>query len=293
MSKVSFSKTTGGNLVTEVVATATPVEGVQVESINTVASPATATALAAPAASVPAVIPASPGVPERAPVFYNDENIDPGDLVIPHMQLVQKVGELSNTFPGGTILFDGKLVLQDGPKGKDPSSPIKILVLGMRPKRFVEKCEGGLRGDMFETEQEVVANNGTLDWNEAQATKGTPNAKRLFQTLLTALVLIEQPIGPNGEPLDANSFPFSFGTNKNYALALYNMKGSAYTNAAKPFMTARKIGALARTGYRGAFWTLSSQLKQFKANYAYVPVVKIAESTDEAFRNTLFSSLGF
>jgi len=286
--------------VTTTTTVPTPAEGVTVDVETTVCpatqtttapsgapAPATQTATAPATSAVPAVY-QSPGVPDKAPVFHDDENIDPGDLVIPHMQLVQKVGELSNVFKGGTILFDGKLVLQDGPNASDLSKPIRMLILGMRPKRFVEKCEGGLRGDMFDTEQEVVAHNGTLDYNEAKSTKGTPNAKRLFQTLLTALCLIEQPEG-----VDAGTFPFTFGGTKNLALALYNMKGTAYTNAAKPFMTARKIGSLARTGYRGGWWTLQSQLKKFGNNYSYIPVVNRAEDTDEAFRTTLFNSLGF
>lgn len=286
MSKVSFSKPGGENLATEVQTTVTqvetPVSGVIVESTTTVAAPAAA--------------PASPGVPATVPTggavtrpLYSDdaeENIDPGDLVIPYLSIVQKVGEISNTYQGGTILLgsqnSGHLVLADAPKGTELSPAIKLMVLGTRPKRYVEKKEGGARGDMFDALEEVVKVGGTIDYNEAKAT-----GKRLFQTLITALCFIEQPAGAND-----TSFPFAI-EGKRYAMSLYSMKGTSYTNAAKHFMSAKKIGWLAGVGYRGGFWSMKSKLECRNGNYYYIPVVKPGEVTTETFRATVKNLLGF
>src|SRR5215469_16307125 len=147
MAKVAFSKPGGENLATEVQATvttvATPVEGVTVETTSTAALPASP---ASP--GVPVVITPSASAVSR-PLYADDaeENIDPGDLVIPYLSVVQKVGEMSNIYQGGTILLgsqtSGQLVLADAPKPNSLSEPVRVIVLGTRPKRYVEKVEGG------------------------------------------------------------------------------------------------------------------------------------------------------
>lgn len=214
--------------------------------------------------------------------FCDDENIDPGDLVIPRLNIVQKVGEMSNIHTPGSIVLDGRLVLADAPKASDKSKPVEVIVLGLRPKQYVEKVEGGLRGNLFNTPEEVVAKGGTLDYTESKALN-----KPLYQTLVTALCFVAQPEG-----VDAASFPYEFD-GKRYALSLYSMKGTSYTNAAKPLMTARKIGHLRTTGYRGGAWKLSSQLKKFQTNFAFVPVLEFGTFTTPEFQTWTRELLGF
>jgi hypothetical protein len=280
MAKVSFSQPGGENLAVEVETVVTPVAGVTVETTTTAAAPAQ------PAQSqLPATIP-SGGVARPLYVDDAEDNIDARDMVIPYLSIVQKVGETSNLFQGGTILLgsqsSGQLVLADGPKPNQLSNAIRLIVLGTRPKRYVEKVEGGARGDMFDTEQQVVAANGTTDYNEAKS-----SGKRLFQTLITALCLIEQTQGS-----DDMGFPITI-EGKRYALALYSMKGTSYTNAAKHFLSSKKIGWLAGKGFRGGVWTLRSKLEHRNGNYYYIPVVKPAEFTTEAFRTAVQNHLGF
>ena len=201
----------------------------------------------------------APAVP--APAFFDDESLDVGDLVLPRLAIVQKVGELSNVFAPGTVLLNGQLVLQAAPQGSALSKEIRLLIVGFNPTIFVEKVEGGLRGNTFKTEQEVVNAGGTLDYNEAKARK-IPK----YDRSATAMLVIEAPA-----VVDVNSFPIEI-EGKRYAFALYTMKGTAYTNAAKHFKSSRKIGQL-REGYRFGWWTFQSQLKKFGDNYAYIPVV--------------------
>jgi hypothetical protein len=265
------------------VQTPTPVEGVTVESTTTVAAPAQAPATAAVPSTALATVPA-PQVPATTtnPGFQDDENISADDLVIPRLNIVQKVGEMSNVFPHGSFILDGSLVLVEGAPIKKDSKPIKLMVIGFRPKLFVERVEGGGRGQVFKTEAEVAAANGTLDWNDAEAT-----GKTLFQRLATALVLIEQPEG-----VGADCFPYAI-EGKNYALAQWSLKGTGYTNGAKPIMSARKIGALRNGGYRMGYWNVTTTLKQFGQNYAYIPQPKPAGPTTETFRASVKELLGF
>ena len=271
---------------TIVAAVPTPVAAVAVETVTTIANPVapapagpTITDNSVPAGAVATVPTFAP--PAKQTSFYDDESLDAGDLVLPRFNIVQKVGELSNVFPPGSILLNGQLVLAEAGKGTDKSKEIKILVVGFQPTIYTEKVEGGIRGNMFRSEQEVVAANGTLDWNEATATKRT-----LYQRLATAMILVEQPEG-----LDAAAFPTTI-EGKNYSLALYSMKGTSYTNAAKHFKSARKIGHL-RGGYRTGFWTMQSQLKKFSENYAYIPVVKSAGAASPEFQAAVKEILGF
>lgn len=209
-----------------------------------------------------------PVAPASRGSFADDDIIDPADIVIPRLNFVQKVGELSNVFAPGSIVLNGQLVMIDAPKGTAESDPLEILFIGFRKVQFVEKVEGGGKGMTFNTEAEVAAAGGTLDYNVAAAT-----GQQIYQRLATALTLVRQPKG-----LDDTMFPLPYdnadGSVTNYTLALWSMKGTAYTNGAKIIKTARKMGHLRKTGYKAGWWTLRSKLKQYDSNFAYIPVLK-------------------
>lgn len=234
-------------------------------------------------AAAPAPAPAA-NLPARPNAFGGDDDEDdmtPGDLVLPRLNIVQKVGEMSNIFRPGDIVLDASLVLVDAGKELTPSAPIRIVVLGLQKTYFAEKLEGGARGKTYQSEAEVVADGGTLDWNEAK------RGKQLYQRVCTGMVLVEKP-----EALKAEKFPHVIG-GKHYALALYTMKGVGYTNAARHFKTEKKMGQSRAAGYPGLFWLMSSKLEKYGQNFAYRPVLKQAEHTTEAFRAEMQSVLGF
>jgi hypothetical protein len=207
-----------------------------------------------------------------APAPFGDEDIPMEDVTLPRLNIVQKVGELSDNFEHGAIIFNNDQVLP---------RPVKVLVLGFAKKRFVEKVEGGGRGMIVDSEAEVVQAGGTLDYNEAKATD-----KPLFQRLATALLLIECPEG-----VDKLNFPHEYN-GKNYAVGVWNMKGTAYTNGAKIIFTARKLGALrGAAGYRSAFWTTDTKLTKRENNSYYIPVLKLSEVTTAEFRDWITNSV--
>lgn len=221
-----------------------------------------------------AVVPSNP-----APAPYSaDDSIGLKDITLPRINIVQKVGDLSNTFDHGSVLLSAELVLFTCPKDpKATPTPLTFLTLGFQPIDFCEKLEGGARGATYNTPAEVVAAGGTIDYNESQAT-----GKPLFQERATALILLEKPEG-----IDDAHFPHEF-EGKKYCTALWSMKGTAFTHGAKVLRTARKIGKLrnnATGGYRSAFYSFATKLTNFKNNWYYIPVLKPTVDSTEALRN--------
>lgn len=276
MSKISFNKPGG---TPSLAATETPTAEVVA---NVPADAKTITATDAPTSTAVVVAPPAPvGTPNGG--FHDEDNIDPRDLSLPRLNIVQKVGELSNVFPPGSLVLDGQLVLQDAPAGGigKEGNPIHVVVLGFQSTKFIEKVEGGGMGRMFGTEAEMVASGGTADFNEAKRLN-----KAWYQRSTTALALVEQPkgdksIGYFGLELDG----------RKWALVFWTLKGTGFTNGARPIMTKRQIGELKATGYRGGVFKVATKLQKFGANVAYIPVPKLAEMTSDKFRSDL-KSLG-
>jgi len=282
--KVSFSK--------ENVITPTPVLGVTVESVNT-AGPVidVASTVVTPAERIPAS-PVTPLAVARTdtPIQFDDNDIRFEDIYLPKVNIVHNVGDLMKIFSPGEIVLNGTYVIysptHQSRKGTDP---LKITIIGFKRRQYVEKIaskqgEEREKGLLVNSEAEVETNGGTLDYSvwkqNVSARKTNPSlpAIRRFETLATALVLIERP----AQLTDSLQFPYEF-EGKFYALALWGMKATAFTNAAKHFFTARKIGFL-RTGYRARAWHLTTKLEDFGSNVAWIPVVSpCAEPNSESF----------
>ena len=135
MSKVSFERT--------IDVVATPVADVTVESVTTV-SPATPVAIT-PVVSSP--VPES-SVPARinSPIEFDDQNIGFEDIILPRINLVHKVGGLSEIFNSGEIVLKQTLVIYSpGRKHPDPAlvipadAPLNLVILGFKKVQFAEK----------------------------------------------------------------------------------------------------------------------------------------------------------
>lgn len=300
MSKVSFginSNPENSAPVTEVVQTPTPVPGVVVESVTT-AAPVDVAPAPAPSTAVAIVdVPAGPVTRTDSLPLFDDQNIGFEDIILPRINIVQKVGDLSEIFTPGEIVLKQSLVIHSPGKpavgnvaAVPGTPPLTLIVLGFKKTQFAEKVAGGAQGILAHTEQEVAKHGGTLDYKEWEASTKTPGAKplRLFQRLATALVLVEKPAHIADE--EHIEFPYDC-EGKYYALVLWSMKGTAYTHAAKQMFTARKIGHL-RAGYNKSAWTLTTKSEKFGDNYAFVPVVKVAGKTSGDFQKFALTVLG-
>lgn len=197
------------------------------------------------------------------------------EIILPRINIVQGVGVLKDTFPQGAIIH-GQSTLIYEPTIVDPGTgnvkkkgtpPLVITVLGFRDTRYAEKVKGGGRGLIVSSEEEVRKNGGTLDYKEWEL-KEKDGMKR-FEPLVDALVLIERPSHCKD---DDTIFTFPHG-GKKYALALWGMKGSAYTRAAKKvFFTQRAMGCLKIGGYPSYSFTLCTKQESWAGNTYYVPL---------------------
>lgn len=211
------------------------------------------------------------------------------DIILPRINIVQGVGDLKESFTQGAIVFNQNTLIYEpadvdtstGNVKRKASPPVTITVLGFRPSRFVEKIEGGGKGLIVNTEAEVRGNGGTIDYKEHQLKKAS--GMKLFQVLAEALVAIERP-----EACADDDTVFVYPCQgKKYALAIWAMKGSAYTAAAKRvFFTARACGCL-RQGYPVHAYNLTTRLESFNGgkNKAWVPVCVPKEKNSPEFLN--------
>jgi hypothetical protein len=252
MSEIVFGK--NEQLVTDIQAQVTP-----------------ATSPVAPS-SVPAVVPAA-GVPAKS-----SANLLLGDIV-------QNMGELKDTFELGSLVYDQNTVLFIPAKQKDgniirtATPPVNMVVLGFRPTRYVEKTTGGARGEIVASLADVAAKGGTTDYKEWKLKE--KSGGKFFQPLVDALVAVERP-----ESCPDNDTVFLYEVEgKKYTLALWSMKGSVYTAAAKRvFFTARRMGVLAKGGYPSFQYAISTKEESWTTgNRAWVPVCLPIKATTPAF----------
>jgi len=291
--KVSFAKTE------------TPVIDLHVDSVTAVATPheipatlsGTSATLSGTSATTAVVITPEQKVQSTsAPaIVFDDQNIGFEDIILPRINIVQKVGDLSEIFTPGEIVLKQSLVIYSPSKGAVAgTAPLNLTVLGFKKTQFTEKVSGGAMGILAATEADVVKHGGTLDYKEWEASvsenKVNPASKplRLFQRLATALCLVEKPeIVPDADHIE---FPYEC-EEKYFNLVLWSMKGTAYTHGAKAMFTARKIGHL-RQGYAKQSWSLSTKVEKFGEFYAAVPIIKPGVKTSAAFQEFVLDVIG-
>lgn len=277
MSEVKFGV---GETVIDVETVATPVE--EVKSAEPIPTAATGTVV-------------RPSSTEFAGDFI------PGfqDVILKRLNIVQGVGQLKDVHPQGalvygqqTVLFvPPKIDLQTGNIREKGLPPVEITVLGFRlypvvingktfkqPYRFVEKVAGGDRGAICNSEEEVRKLGGTTDYNEWNLKKD--QGMKRFEHMAEAFCIIKRPAHLEA---DQATFTFDIAGDK-YALALWAMKGSAYTAAAKAvFFTERNMGCLHAAGYPSWSFAVSTRSKVFAGNTFYVPVCVPNKPSSPAF----------
>lgn len=275
----------------------TPVPGVEVQCENTVATPVIdVAATVTPATEIPTApvsntalaptrAPELPVAVSDSPIEFDDNDIKFEDIYLPRVNIVQKVGDLSLVFTPGEIVLNQVFVIHtpaDDARKVVGEPPLNVIVLGFKKKQYAEKVSGGAQGLLVNSEAEVVKAGGTLaykEWEQSlvEAKTNPAAAKKYFQPLATALILVEKP----AHVTDDTQFSYEC-EGKFYALGLWSMKGTSYTNAAKHFFTARKIGHL-KAGYPVRSWTLTTKCEKYGSNFAHIPVLRPGVVSTPAF----------
>jgi len=291
--EVSFSKDST-NPATPVVA-ATPAPAIEVAAVVTpAATAAVAAAAAVPTTQVtepvttqvtpqvaPQVAPQVPAVTGAGAVATQNNALLLGDtlpnfseMILPRINLVQFSGVLKDSFEPGTILFNQQVPLhipakineKDKTLLRTATPPVTMTFLGWKNTRYVEKVPGGGKGLLVNTEAAVTANGGTLDYNEWKL-KRDSGMKR-FEYYKECMVLIERP-----ELVADDDSVFTFELEgKKFTIAMWALKGSAYTNLYKKILApARRMGPLAKAGFPSWSFSLSSREQITEGNKYFIP----------------------
>ncbi len=198
------------------------------------------------------------------------------DFRLPRINIVQAVGPLSEDYDPGSVVYNKDIVLLE--PGQDPkvwSDPINVTVLNAK-KQFQENLDYGTEEtpEIVETLEEVEARGGWIDWRNDE--------KPPWRPILTALLLIEAPT----EEL-AEEFSIQGVDGKAYELALWTLKGSAYSRAGKAINTAARFALRNKeTGqpelHKGK-WTLQVRREKLGTNLVYVPRLRQHGKHDDEF----------
>jgi len=213
-------------------------------------------------------------VEDRAPARVTSPAVAAGvtgevsmsDIKLPRINLVQRVGKLADEFAPGTLLFEKQVVLSDG------KTPVDLTPLQLRKNYQLKQEWGDESGDapeVYDTVAEVRAAGGSLEWGD----------DRYFQEVAHIQFAIKLGEDVEGDEV-TDLFPYQLGDSL-YAVAIWTVASSAYTNLAKPIITAS--ASLLRNGLFTGHYAVTTALKTNAKNSWYVPVPKFAgKHTPEA-----------
>jgi len=229
-----------------------------------------------------------------AGLLLGDKIPDFQDIILPRLNIVQNIGKLKDSFESGSLVLNQQDPLfippminaKTGVVEREATPPVTLTVLGFRPTRYCEKVPGGGKGIIVNTELEVRNNGGTLDYGEWQLKKAA--GMKRFEPLADALVAIQKPAS---FPDDDTVFVYEVDGQK-VALALWALRGTAYTAAAKRvFFTARVTGCL-RQGYPTRNYSVSTREETYDSgNKAWIPVCLPNQKTTPVFMDFVRSVL--
>jgi hypothetical protein len=196
------------------------------------------------------------------------------DIQLPRLSLVQKIGDLADSgLTPGSFVFNKEATLTDG------KTPLAMTVLRLI-KQYRQKLEYGDPSTpmVFETQQEVINNGGSLRYGE-------PN---YFQEVAHLFVALAKPEGLSEQ--HASHF-YREHAGQQYTLAVYTVGSTAFTAVGKKVITAGYNQL--RDGLWLGKWALTSNLQKNTKGSWFVPDAKFDGMHDKeaaAFFEGLVSS---
>lgn len=197
------------------------------------------------------------------------------DLVIPRLQLVQAVGDLSNKygFIPGSYILNKDLKLSDG------TEPLSVTVLAI-VKSYEENIPFVANGPIprrFRNLDEVSAAGLHCNW-----VKGNPPPPA--REVADATLMIEKPAS-----MDGTRFGFTI-EGRAFTLALWTLRSTAYSRAAKTIFSAAAMD-LKQTGLISGVFSLTSRKEQLKGNWISLPDIRLVSRHSPAFMQSIKSAL--
>lgn len=185
------------------------------------------------------------------------------DIGFPFLSLANKTGELGEIFTPGSFVLNKKVALSNG------IDALLVTVLNVR-KRYIEDIAFGsdVRPEIWETTDEVHAAGGSLEWGSDRYYKPTADIKLIVGK-------------PDNEENDSE-FPLVGPDGLDYAIAIWSVKGGAYTSGAKPIFAAALSPKLAGGLHLVTFY-LTSTKKQKDKNIWFAPISRQGKMHSEEF----------
>ena len=205
-----------------------------------------------------------------------DGEVDRTDLITPRFNIVQGVGPLSEHFTSGTLVLNKDTVIAPAGDRENPQEPIFLTVLSA-VKSYEEVLPydasgGGPRPRTYSSIRDVHADDLWIDWRNDEKPPARPVAE--------LLIAIEKPDG-------LASMMFNVPVNdKEYALALWTVRSTAYTRVAKKIFSANQI-ELKASGLLSGRWSLFTQKESIAGNPVSVPVFKLVGRNEGAVQGLL------
>ncbi len=201
----------------------------------------------------------------------DDEPLDEGSRVkYPYLNLVQPTSkEIKAIAAEGDFVLNKTIKIPAG---------TRVVVVGFGRTFYREKVKWGDDSRTAFSLEEVAKLGGTKEWRESleNARKNGGSNKPWFAPCIKALLMVEKPEGA-----DEAFFPQVVG-DKQYAVALFEAKSTAYDSFYVELNSKRKTTNLFKSGWAGRFIALKSQKGQ-KEDASFKPVPQVLEATPPEF----------
>jgi hypothetical protein len=192
-------------------------------------------------------------------------DIDPDDIRLPRINVVQSTSAIADEFQSGAIVLDKEIEI-----GND-EHPVELVVLWGK-KLYQQKLPFGESEEsplVFATRAEVREFGGTTEYSKEAISEG-----RYFEDLAHFILALEFT-AEQAEELGRCEFEFN---GKHYLRAAFTVNGSGYNSFAKPIITSAAAGAV-----YGRRWLLKTEKRSNARGRWFVPMPRLkARITDPA-----------
>lgn len=151
---------------------------------------------------------------------------DQSNLILPRLQVVQGSGQLSQRFPGGSVIIADEIFLQPS-NAQSPAIPINFVPIQNR-KQFRERVDqnSGLKARIAFGKDEVRALGGTTEW-------GAKKERPTWEETARLVMLVQQPEG-----IDHPAFSEIEGLPGKFAVLVYYASGVSFKHTGEVIATA-------------------------------------------------------
>ena len=205
---------------------------------------------------------------QPAPLGSVGGETDASDIVYPRLTLMHNVSQLVNDkrFEALDIVLNGEVCVAN------EEQPVELAVLSAQ-KVYEEDVDfdSGETPRIFNTIDEVKAAGLWIDWQNNEAPPAYPK--------LTAIVAVKMPEHCHfGDGFDGDvelEFPYEDDNGDRWAVALWDMRKSSFTNAAKPIITASGTSTIHHLN-----WSLQTTPKTYGRNTVTIPKLRRSGSLE-------------